>query len=452
MRLCATAAAVAAVSCAACDAPGRSPFFEGRSSVVVLDTTPVAGATDVSIDAVLEIELTGDVTQQAVDDAFSLVELPALTPVFVAVTYADGLVRVTPGDGLDLDTQYRASLTGLVDARGRVSDPFEWDFTTLNPPAPALFLSVPAQGTTVPGNFVVRAAFSVPLNAALLGASPIRLNAGAIGGATTYDAPSQTLTFRPNTTVDGAVAVALDPVTDVYGRQFAPAGWTFDAVAATVDALRPTLAGAVTATESSAGTIIVTFDPALDDQWSGTSLRYDARITRLPPPAPAGCLDPFEPETRRGAVYGSAGAITFSGLGGGSWSVVLEAEDGSGRRSLPSMVAGTVPLILDTVTFDAVIQPILGDKCALSGCHVGSAAPGYVDYTGTRDEIASHVSQLDVELVVPYCLEQSYLWRKLTPGYEIEGQLMPPAEAPSSALSRRERELFRRWIQEQGSN
>lgn len=454
MRLCATAAAVVAVSCTACDAPGDSPFFEARSSVVVLDTTPEGEATNVSIEGVLEIELNRDgVTTQEVEAAFDLVELPALTPVLVSVAYEGALARITPAARLELNTRYRATLTDLLDNRGRSVGDYQWEFTTVDPPAPALALSSPAQGSLAPGNLVVRATFTVPLNPALLGASPIRLNAGAIGGATSYDAPSRTLTFRPNTTVDGAVAVALDPVTDVYGRQFAPAGWTFDASAAIVDAQRPTLPGAVTASETSAGTIAITFDGALDDQWSGASIRYEALLTRLQPPAPPDCLDPFVPEAVRAAVYGNtSGGITVSGLVGGSWAVVLEAEDGSGRRSLPSSAAGNVVLTQDAVTFDAKIQRLLTDNCALSGCHASSNAPGYVDYTGTLAEIAAHVSQPGLDLVTPYCLEQSYLWRKLTPGFEITGKPMPPDEAPSSALSRREREYFRRWIQEQGGN
>ena len=151
MRHCATAAAVLVVSCTGCDAPGGSPFFESRSSVVVLDSTPAAEAANVPIDAVLEIELNRDgVTPQAAEDAFDLVEVPALTPVLVSVSYDGGLVRITPAARLDLNTRYRASLTGLLDALGRSVEPFEWEFTTVNPPAPALTRSIPEQGSLAP--------------------------------------------------------------------------------------------------------------------------------------------------------------------------------------------------------------------------------------------------------------------------------------------------------------
>jgi len=449
--------AVLAVSCAACSAPGDSPFFERVSPVVVIDTTPPASSTGVSNVADLQIEFSGDVVAgQALEDAFTLEEAGGPAVPGVSVNYEDRVATISLPNGVELElgTTYRAELTGLVDARGRPLADFAWEFTTIDPPAPALVALLPSPGSTSPGNFVVRAVFNVPLNAAELGATPLRLNAGAVGGVTTYDASSNTLTFHPNATADGAINVTFDlaGVVDIYGRTFVPTGWTFLADDAIVDAVRPTL-GAVTATETTSATITVTFDPATDDQWSGSAIRYEALLTKLKPNAPAGCLDPFEPETRRQAVYGStSGGITFSGLAGGAWSVLLDAEDGSGRRSLANAGGGTVTFTQGVITFATVIEPLLAERCAFSGCHVGNDAPGFVDYTGTRDEIVAHEGQTGLRLVTPFCLEQSYLWHKLVPGYDIEGPLMPPESVEASALSRRERELFRRWIVEQGGN
>lgn len=451
-------AAVIAVSCAACSAPGDSPFFERLSPVGILDTTPAADAVDVAIDTDLEIEFGGDVRNaQAIEDAFTLVALPAETPVVgLVVSYDDRLARIVLPNGVDLElgSRYRASLTGLLDVRGRPLEPYQWEFTVVDPPAPALVAMLPTPASTSPGNFVVRAIFNVPLDPALLGANPLRVNAGGVGGSASYDPSSNTLTFHPNATANGGMSVTFDlaGVVDVYGRQFVPSGWAFTANDAIVDASRPTLAGNVTASETSAGTITVTYDPAIDDQWSGTGIRYEALLTKLKPPAPAGCLDPFEPESIRAAVYGTTpSGIAISGLSGGSWSVLLDAEDGSGRRSLAS-TGGTVTLTQGAATFVTAIQPVLEERCALSGCHVGNDPPGYVDYTDTRDEIVSHESQTGLALVTPYCLQQSYLWHKLAPGFEIDGQSMPPLSVEASALSRRDRELFRRWIVEQGGN
>ena len=451
MRVRATTFAVVALSCAACDAPGESPYFDRASPVRVIETVPAADATDVAIDSVLEVELGGEIDPQGLDDAFTLVELPAESPVAVLVEYESRVARVTLAAGdLELDTRYRAALGGIRDVRGRPVDPFTWEFTTLAPPAPALVRQLPAPGSTTPGNVVVRAVFSVPLDPGALGASPIRLNGGAVGGQTTYDEPGRTLTFRPNASVDGTITVALDPVTDAYGRTFAPAGWTFDADIALEDEVRPTLPGAVAATETSAGTITLTWELAADDVWPASSLRYDALLTRLAPPVPAGCLDVFEPRTVRAAVYGTGGALSVTGLEGGRWSVVLEAEDGSGRRSQPQPAPEDVVLSIGAPTFAAAIEPLLSERCALSGCHAGSDPPGFVDYTAPREDVIAHQSQAGMPLVTPHCLEQSYLWRKLEPGFEIEGQPMPPASVEASTLSRRERALFRRWIQDEG--
>lgn len=443
------------LSCAACSAKGDSPYFESVSPVSVLDTAPAAGEGGVSIDAVLEIEFSGEIDPQGVEDGFAL-ETLAGAAVPVVVSYAAKIARVTlaSGERLDLDTAYRASLEGLRDARGRPMPAYEWQFTTVNPPPATVVARLPAPGSTAPGNFVVRAVFSVPIDASLLGANPIRVNAGAVGGSSAYDAAGRTLTFRPNAPADGPISVVIDPVFDVYGRQLTlTSGWSFSAAIATVDAERPTLPGAVTAAETSAGTITVTFDPAADDQWSGDSVRYEALLTRLKPPAPTGCLDPFEPEAHRAAVYGTSAGISVSGLSGGTWLVILEAEDGSGRRSLPHPADAPVTLSQAAPTFTTAIEPLLTERCALSGCHAGANPPGFVDYTGTRDEIVSHQSQHDeMPLVTPFCLERSYIWRKLNPGYEIEGQLMPPDIVSASSLSRRERELFRGWIQDLGGN
>lgn len=451
-------AAVIAVSCAACSAPGDSPFFERRSPVGIIDTTPPDGAVEVGIDVDLEIEFGGDVLNaQAIESAFTLVELPAETPVVgLVVSYDDRLARIALPNGVELElgSRYRASLDGLLDVRGRPLEPYQWEFTVVDPPAPALVAMLPAPASTAPGNFVVRAIFNVPLDPALLGANPLRVNAGAVGGSTTYDPSSNTLTFHPNTTANGGMSVTFDlaGVEDVYGRQFVPSGWAFVADDAIVDATRPTLGGNVSASETSAGTITVVYDAAADDRWSGTGIRYEALLTKLKPPAPTGCLDPFEPESVRAAVYGTTSSgIAVSGLSGGSWSVLLDAEDGSGRRSLAT-TAGTVTLTQGAATFAARIQPLLEEGCALSGCHVGNDPPGYVDYTGTLGEIVAHESQTGLPLVTPYCLQQSYLWHKLAPGFEIDGQPMPPRSVEASALSRRDRELFRRWIVEQGGN
>lgn len=453
MRLERTLLAVVASSCAAaaCDAPGKSPYFGNVSRLSVLDTTPQNGDTDVGTGVSIEIELGDDpASQQAVEDAFTLEEAATGVPVPVSVTLLDeeDIVQIALTGGLDLATTYRAALNGLVDARGRAMEPYEWTFTTIDPPSPALIGAHPLPGSTAPGNFVVRAVFSVPLNAALLGANPIRVNAGGVGGSTTYDASSNTLTFHPNTTANGGMAVALDPVTDVYGRQFAPSGWTFDANDAVIDATRPTTPANVVATETSAGTITVTFDPVVDDQWGGSDIRYEAVFTRVNT-IPADCDDPFVAASVRTAVYGSASSLSISGLEGGSWAVTLDAEDGSGRRSLGAMTAA-VPLELAPVSFTAVIQPLLEERCALNGCHTGTNPPGYVDYTAAREEIVAHEGQTGLPLVTPYCLAESYLWHKLVPGYEIEGQRMPPEDVSTSYLTRRERDLFRRWIVEQG--
>jgi hypothetical protein len=299
----------------------------------------------------------------------------------------------------------------------------------------------------------------VPIDTSQFDATPMQVRADGVlvAGQFSYDIPGQTLSFKPAAAADGAITVELDPMTDIYGRPVtatSASGWAFTADAAVEDLERPVLDGvtATTSTTSSGGTISVSFDLASDDTWPSGTMRYEVLLTRLAPPTPPGCGDSFTPEVRRIAIFGSAGTVAIGSLvPGTSWGILVEAEDGSGRRSLANGTGGNLT-IAGGPTFVDVIEPLISDRCAVA-CHTGSNPPGYVDYTQSLDEIKAHESQYQaMPLVTPFCLEESYLWRKLSPGYEIVGQPMPPKEIPAAALSRREREQFRLWIQELGGN
>lgn len=437
--------------CTACETPGSSPFFEATSPVRVLDTTPPGSAPGVAVDATIEIELSGEVLESSLGGAVTVAPIGgAVLPVQVT---ADGTiveVRLAAGATFDLATTYRVTVSGLRDLRSRPIEVESWTFQTVAPPEGLLVTRLPAPGTTAPGDFLVRAVFNVALDPAQVGPNAMRLNGGGIGGTVVYDAPAQALTFRPNSTVDGPVTVNMGTITDVYGRDIVPPDWSFTADAAIEDVDRPVLPGQVSVTETSAGTIAVTFEPATDDVWGASDMRYEALFLKLPPASSADCEDAFSTESLRVVGFGDGGTLLATGLSGGRWSVFVEAEDGSGRRSLPRSGELAAPLSIGVPTFGTHIQPILEQRCALAGCHAGSNPPGFVDYTAPREEIVAHVGQLEMPLVEPFCLESSYLWRKLMPGFEIVGQHMAPPGVDEGAISRRERDLFRRWIVDQG--
>lgn len=442
--------------------------------MTLLDRSPAADDPSAPVDAPIEAEFSGAISTNGIASGFRLfLGTSSGAPVAAHYTFAEGarVASLTPDTPLALGADYLAKVEpGFPDAKGRPLAGFVWTFHTETPAATTLSRLVPAPGQLAPVNFVLRAGFSQPLSAATVSSLVRATIVTSAGGLTSqslaqasYDAEANALFFRPaqdappNATI--RVLVSASNLTDTYGRAIPSsllAGWTFSTSAAG-DYTRPVIGAISAATEAPAGSGSgrVTLPTVTDNLWGATEIRWEATFAHQTPPFPAGCDDVFDPQERRRAVLGSSGGgtLSVSGLTNGYWAVTVVAEDGSGRRSLPSapkMFAVTA----GAVVFDPVVKTIFHDRCAFEGCHAGPQPAGYIDLdTSTRDQVVGYQPKNPVRPVAvqPYCLSRSYLWWKLVPGYDIDAGLMPPSYVDTPALTRREREEIRSWI-EQGAN
>lgn len=445
----------ALLALAGCSASGESPFFDRGSPYRVVDTVPRNAETGVPVDLVVEAEFGGEIDGAILPTAFRLLDT-AGNAVPGTVSYADRVARFDPQPLLSAGASYRAVVEGLSDELGRPVDSASWIFTTRGLPAsPIAIAKVPADGrNAVPTDFLVRIAFNVPLDPLTVSAGSLIVEqggGGAISGQTRYDEATRALVFEPiaaapnNTQIQVTVSQSIR---DIYGRT--PAGidaWTFGTGNA-ADGGVPSLDAPPTPVETPAGEALVQLPGATDpgNDWPAGEIVFDAIVSRQDGSV---CGDPFDPATFRAARIGNGDPLALGPLEYGGWQIVLEAEDGSGRRSgATAPVAFTMAAGL--VRFDR-IAPILEERCALAGCHDSAQAPGRVDLTQGAAALTSAISSFqNMKQVEPFCLQNSYLYRKIRTDYEIAGEIMPPPGVDVNALSRADVDLIRRWI-EQGA-
>jgi hypothetical protein len=102
----------------------------------------------------------------------------------------------------------------------------------------------------------------------------------------------------------------------------------------------------------------------------------------------------------------------------------------------------------DHVTAAQVQAEVFGPRCALSGCHVGVAAPFGLDLASVGSSVTNTVDVTSAEVpafdrVEPFRSDESYLYLKLTGDSRIQGDPMPASGGP---LGPAELELVRAWI------
>ncbi|HVO30865.1 MAG TPA: Ig-like domain-containing protein, partial [bacterium] len=402
----AIAAASFIVAAIACSATQTSPYFAVTSPVILIDSAPAAGATAVPLDAVMEAEFGGSVSTAGLGTYFHLFAgSTAGTPVAAhfATGLDDRLVRLIPNAALTPNADYTAKIDeGFPDAKGRPIAGTSWSFHTANPPAPLVNELVPAAArVSVPTNFVLRAAFNVPLDPDTVSTITVLVTDSSSGLSfqpvnVSYDADAHALLFAP--TVDAVpnatvtVAVSSSSLRDAFGRSISGAAfgnWTFS-TGPNGDYLKPVVTSTTTVAEAPAGsgTAVLALPTATDTDWSARELRWEATFSHAALPVPAGCPDVPDPQITRVAIVGT-GSLSVSGLSNGIWNVSLTAEDGSGRRS-DATVAKTFTITAGAVTFDTQIKPVLDQRCAFDGCHAGANSPGFMDLTLSRDQIEGY--------------------------------------------------------------
>lgn len=110
--------------------------------------------------------------------------------------------------------------------------------------------------------------------------------------------------------------------------------------------------------------------------------------------------------------------------------------------------AGPFEVDADEPTLDAVQQSVFNSSCAVSGCHLGSAAPLGLDLS--EGEAEDNLVDVDsrqnptFKRVAPGNPDDSYLVMKIEGDSRITGQRMPAGGRP--ALSNDQIQLVRDWI------
>ncbi len=137
----------------------------------------------------------------------------------------------------------------------------------------------------------------------------------------------------------------------------------------------------------------------------------------------------------------------------------------SHKRSIPAfLTAGLMLLFIWSCERAGPVQPtqgglqptlssiqanIFSQKCALSGCHLGSSAPLGLELSEgkARGNLVNVASQEAPKLlrVAPGNPDQSYIIRKIEGAPGIIGERMPRGRDP---LSQAEIDAIRQWIQD----
>ncbi len=177
----------------------------------VSSNSPSGGATGVSV--------TSTVTA-TFDMAMNSATLTAATftlsdsggAVAGTVSYSSQTATFTPSSALAYNTQYTATITTGAQsvAGGALSANYTWSFTTAAAPPPSVTAATPASGATnVSIGTALTATFSEAMQSSSLNAGTFTLadsSGTSVSGAVTYDAPSDTATFTPSSSLSYATS------------------------------------------------------------------------------------------------------------------------------------------------------------------------------------------------------------------------------------------------------
>jgi hypothetical protein len=114
----------------------------------------------------------------------------------------------------------------------------------------------------------------------------------------------------------------------------------------------------------------------------------------------------------------------------------------------PTSLPGPTPTAAPVATFTRVQNEVFTPKCALSGCHLGPASvaqEGLVLASGFAYEniVMKRANENpSIFRVTPGDPQNSYLWRKITPGQPITGDRMPQ----TGSITEAQRQLVTDWI------
>lgn len=227
----------------------------------VIATTPIQGATNVSLSAPISAKFSKAMNATTINAATFTVAGPGGAAVTGTVTYvsAGSVATFTPTASLAPGTQFTATISTAAQDQASPANAlltkFVWTFTTGVAPdttRPTVTFNTPPNAATgVPITQVLSASFSKAINPATVSAASFSVTASggaAVTGAVTYSATGSLATFTPTTRLAYSMqytATITTAVTDLAGNALnSNFVWSFTTGAAP-DIIPPTVIATV---------------------------------------------------------------------------------------------------------------------------------------------------------------------------------------------------------------
>jgi len=211
--------------------------FTTAAPPTVVSTTPVNGATTVTVNGTISATFSEAMNPATISAATLTLTGPGATPVAGTVTYAGTTATFTPSAVFTTSTSYTATITtGAKDSAGApLATNVVWTFTTA-PPATVVSTIPVNEATAVAVNTAVSATFSEAMNPATINAATFTLTgpgATPVAGTVTYAGNTATFTptaVLPTSTLYTATITtgARDPAGTALAANFV---WTFTTAA-----------------------------------------------------------------------------------------------------------------------------------------------------------------------------------------------------------------------------
>lgn len=212
------------------------------------------------------------------------------------------------------------------------------------------------------------------------------------------------------------------------------------------DSTPPTFAGLSGTSNITATKLDLVWAAATDDQTAQAEIVYDVYE------ATAAGTESFA--TPKATSKPGATSITLTGLTPATtlyW--IVRARDVAGNRDSNIVEKNAAT----GVSFDRNIQPILTQRCAVQGCHIGSNPPNGLNLSPGLTQFYIFLDSFEVATLKrvvkgnpsPTNSTNSYLYKKIT-GTHSSGEIMPPPSTNDSVPAG-ERALFQRWINDGAS-
>ncbi|MFI7617181.1 LamG-like jellyroll fold domain-containing protein [Nonomuraea terrae] len=213
--------------------PTENPyeFPEPPIPPTVIETSPVDGAADVPVDALVSATFGEPVTGAQITVKDTAGAAVAGTPTMDA---AGTLLTFDPAQNLAQGTRYTVEVSGAQDPAGNTMLSHTWSFTTGGPDAtaPSVTATTPGDGATgVAVGTTVQATFSEPVTGAQITLKD--RDGAAVTGTAALDVAGRVLTYIPGVALAASTqyTATVSDAKDVAGNTMTPHTWSFTTAA-----------------------------------------------------------------------------------------------------------------------------------------------------------------------------------------------------------------------------